>query len=137
MPRTKKIQPSKPTTRKQRAKAVAKVTKERITESLPITIDEAITNSLDGNAPRKRSTPKPQKSKKSSGLDIAAQILKASEQPMRCRDIVQRMIDDGLWQTNGKTPPATIYAAMIREIQTKGEQSRFKKTDRGLFTHNG
>lgn len=129
MPRTKKTQTSKPSPRKRRTKAVDK--------PLPTSIDDAITNSLDVNAPRKRSTPKPQKSKKASGLDIAAQILKASDQPMRCRDIVQRMIDDGLWKTNGKTPHATIYAAMLREIQTKGEQARFKKTGRGLFTING
>ena len=31
---------------------------------------------------------------------------------------------------------ATIYAAILREIQTKGDASRFKKTDRGLFTLN-
>jgi hypothetical protein len=43
------------------------------------------------------------------------------------------MIAQGLWTTSGKTPSATIYASIIREIAAKGEQSRFKKTDRGLF----
>jgi len=78
--------------------------------------------------------PKPQKSKKASGLDVAAQVLKDAGQPMRCKDIVQTMLDKGLWSTGGKTPHATIYAAILREIQTKGDESRFRKVERGLFT---
>jgi len=31
---------------------------------------------------------------------------------------------------NGATPHATLYAAMLREIRTKGRDSRFVKTDR-------
>lgn len=78
-------------------------------------------------------TPKAEIPKKVSGLDAAHQVLTDSGQPMRCKDMVDKMIGDGLWKTVGKTPAATIYAAILREIQTKGEQARFKKTDRGLF----
>ncbi|GEM_PF-5876952 len=35
----------------------------------------------------------------------------------------------------GKTPAATLYAAILREITTKGETSRFVKTERGRFAH--
>jgi hypothetical protein len=77
---------------------------------------------------------KPTKLKKVSGLDAAAQVLKNVDAPMRCKDIVQTMLDKGMWTTGGATPWATIYAAILREIQTKGSQSRFQKTDRGLFT---
>jgi hypothetical protein len=35
-----------------------------------------------------------------------------------------------LWKTGGKTPEATIYAAIIREIGAKGREARFKKVDR-------
>jgi len=87
-------------------------------------------------APASAAVPKPAKAKKASGLDAAAQVLKDAKQPMRCRDIVQTMLDKGMWTTSGKTPHATIYAAILREIQTKGEKARFKKTDRGLFTSN-
>ena len=80
--------------------------------------------------------PKPAKARKTSGLDAAAQVLKDARQPMRCRDIVRTMLDKGMWTSDGKTPHATIYAAILREIQTKGEKARFKKTDRGLFTSN-
>ena len=73
------------------------------------------------------------KPSKPSGLDAAAQVLAASGDPMRSKDIVDTMLAKGLWFTKGKTPHATIYAAIIREIQNKGDASRFEKTDRGQF----
>ena len=38
-----------------------------------------------------------------------------------------------LWSTGGKTPHATLYAAIIREIAKKGKDARFRKVDRGRF----
>lgn len=76
------------------------------------------------------------KAKKASGLDAAAQVIKDAGQPMNTKTMVETMLAKGLWQTDGKTPAATIYAAILREIQVKGSQARFKKTDRGLFTLN-
>ena len=73
------------------------------------------------------------KPRKPSGLDAAAQVLAASGDPMRSKDIVDTMLAKGLWSTKGKTPHATIYAAIIREIQKKGSTSRFEKVDRGQF----
>ena len=32
-----------------------------------------------------------------------------------------------------KTPAATLYSAILREITTKGKESRFEKTERGKF----
>jgi len=72
-----------------------------------------------------------------SGLDAAAKILADVGQPMRARELVNTMIERGLWKSGGKTPWATIYAAVIREITAKGKASRFRKTDRGLFAFNG
>ncbi len=73
------------------------------------------------------------KPRKPSGLDAAAQVLAASGDPMRSKDIVDTMLAKGLWSTKGKTPHATIYAAIIREIHNKGDASRFEKVDRGRF----
>ncbi len=73
---------------------------------------------------------------KLSGLDAAAKVLSEAGEPLRCKQIVETMLAKGYWTTSGKTPAATIYAAMLREIQTKGKEARFKKTDRGLFTLN-
>ncbi len=70
---------------------------------------------------------------KLSGLDAAAQILAAAKEPMRCKALVEQAIAKGLWSTSGKTPHATLYAAIIREIAKKGKDARFKKVDRGRF----
>ncbi len=41
---------------------------------------------------------------------------------------------EGLWTSpNGKTPHATLYSAILREINTKGAESRFTKVERGQF----
>jgi hypothetical protein len=79
-------------------------------------------------------TPSQPKAKKRSGLDTAYELLKTSGEPMRCKDLVDKMIADGLWHTAGKTPSATIYSAIIREIAEKRDDARFRKTDRGMFT---
>lgn len=68
-----------------------------------------------------------------SGLSAAAQVLAEAKAPMNAQAIVQAMLDQGLWKTEGKTPHATIYAAMIREIAAKGKDARFRKVGRGAF----
>ena len=68
-----------------------------------------------------------------SGLDAAAKVLADAGKPMNCKAMVEAMLAKGLWKTDGKTPAATIYAAIIREIATKGKEARFRKTDRGMF----
>ena len=72
--------------------------------------------------------------KRLSGLDAAAKVLAETGEPMSCKAITERMIAQGLWQTTGKTPAATIYAAIIREIAAKGDKARFRKVERGKFT---
>ena len=87
-------------------------------------------------AAKEPKAPKPAKEKKVSGLDAAFQVLSHTGEPLRCKDMVEKMISTGLWQTGGKTPSATIYSAILREITVKGGDARFTKTDRGLFTIN-
>ena len=70
---------------------------------------------------------------KMSGLDAAAKVLAENGVPMKCKDIVEQMLAKGYWTTGGKTPAATLYSAMLREIDTKPGESRFAKTGRGLF----
>ena len=70
---------------------------------------------------------------KMSGLDAAAKVLGDAGKPMSCKEMVETMLAKGLWQTGGKTPDATIYSSIIREIAAKKEASRFRKADRGKF----
>jgi hypothetical protein len=84
----------------------------------------------------KSAAPKPEKPKKLSGLDAAAQVLKDAGRPMNFKDITEAALKMG-WRTNGKTPHASLYAAAIREIAAKGTDARFRKTERGMFEHSG
>jgi len=71
--------------------------------------------------------------KRVGGLDAAVTVLAEAGKPMNTADMVKRMLELKLWKTSGKTPAATIYAAIIREIAAKGKDARFRKTDRGHF----
>ncbi len=68
-----------------------------------------------------------------SGLDAAARVLQETGAAMSCQAMLEVMLAKGYWSTGGRTPAATIYSALIREIAGKGKQARFKKVDRGLF----
>ena len=82
--------------------------------------------------------PKEPKAKKVSCLDAAAQILADATQPMNCQELIDAMVTKGLWSSpKGKTPAATLYSAILRELATKGSASRFTKTERGKFAFHG
>ena len=87
----------------------------------------------DEAAPAATEMPAADATGKMSGLDAAAQVLRGAGRPLNTKTMVERMIATGLWSTGGKTPAATIYAAILREINVKGSESRFRKTDRGMF----
>jgi hypothetical protein len=74
------------------------------------------------------------KDKPVSALAAAARVLSENGQPMTCPELIQAMAAKGYWTSPaGKTPAATLAAAMAREIKVKKDQSRFRKTDRGKF----
>jgi hypothetical protein len=73
-----------------------------------------------------------------SQLDAAAKVLNAAAKPMNTKEILQVMVTERLWTSPaGKTPAATLYSALLREINQKGEASRFKKTGPGHFSLKG
>jgi hypothetical protein len=78
------------------------------------------------------------KAKRVSALDAAAQVLAKAGKPMRAQELVTAMAEQGLWKSPaGKTPHATLYAAIMREARDKGREARFKKVDRGMFAFAG
>jgi hypothetical protein len=88
-----------------------------------------------GKAKRTRAKKEP-KEKRMSGLDAAAKVLEESGQPMTAKEMVAAAEAKGYWKSpGGKTPHATVYSAIIREIKAKGKESRFSKADRGKFAH--
>ena len=74
------------------------------------------------------------KAKKLSALDAAAKVLAETGQSMACNEMIEAMAAKGYWSSpGGKTPASTLYSGILKEISTKGKESRFKKTDRGRF----
>ncbi len=102
-------------------------------------------------APKKASTVKPAakktkpaatkgeaKVKKLSAIDAAAKVLATAKEPMNCKELIEALAAKKLWTSpGGKTPHATLYSAILREIQTKGKDARFKNAERGKFAANG
>jgi hypothetical protein len=71
---------------------------------------------------------------KLSALDAAAKVLAETGQPLTTQDMIKAMAEKGYWSSpGGKTPAATLYSAILRELATKGDAARFVKTDRGKF----
>ena len=96
--------------------------------------------------PRKKAAPKTKaasgsveaKDKKLSAIDAAAKVLTDTKQAMNAKELVEAMAAKKLWTSpGGKTPHATLYSAILREINTKGNDARFKKTERGKFAAKG
>jgi len=83
-------------------------------------------------SPKGRKAAKP---KKLSLIDAAAKVLADAGEPMNAKQMVEAVTEQGLWTPGaGKTPHATLYAAISREIQKKGADARFTKVERGQFT---
>src|SRR5688572_5496234 len=80
-------------------------------------------------APRaKKAVQKGDKPKKLSALDAAAKVLEEAGQPLNCTQMIEAMAAKGYWTSPaGKTPAATLYAAIAREIKLKGKDARFTK----------
>ncbi len=74
---------------------------------------------------------------KMSALDAAAKVLGQSKEPLNTKAMIEQMAAKKYWTSpEGKTPHATLYSAILREIRDKGKEARFKKVDRGQFTLN-
>ena len=120
------------------AKAVKAVEKGNLAKgvTVPTGAKKAPKATKDAKPARKRHTGQRDANgaKRTSGLDAAAQVLAEAKEPLNCKEMVERMMAKGYWSSNGKTPAATIYAAMTREIAANGDATRFVKIERGKFT---
>mgnify|MGYP000985147298 CR=1 FL=1 len=77
------------------------------------------------------------KEKRLSALSAAAKVLAEVNEPMHAKQLIDAIVAKGYWTSPaGKTPHATLYSAILREIKTKGDGSRFAKADRGKFAAN-
>jgi hypothetical protein len=97
---------------------------------------QASPESTAKQASHKKSTKPKVKGKpaKLSALKAAAKVLSETKDAMNCMQIIETMAAKGYWTSpGGKTPAATLYAAIIRHIAVKGDEARFRKTGKGTF----
>ena len=89
---------------------------------------------LDAKRVQAKKTIAPKANGKLSMLDAAAMVLKTTDGSMTCKELITEMAARELWTSpGGKTPQATLYSAILREQKIKGNDARFKKTERGKF----
>ncbi len=114
------------------AEASAEPAEEALRIATTMPTQEATTATVD-------SSPEPTApAHKLSALDAAAKVLGETGQAMNCQELIAAMAAQGYWKSpRGRTPAGTLYSAILRELQTKGEQSRFVKTQRGKFVLRG
>ena len=73
--------------------------------------------------------------KKMSAIDAAAKVLGEAGAAMNCQEMIKAMGEKGYWTSpGGKTPHATLNSVILRELQNKGNDARFKKMERGKFS---
>ncbi|MGV3483350.1 MAG: winged helix-turn-helix domain-containing protein [Planctomycetaceae bacterium] len=84
--------------------------------------------------PRKAKVTEAEGEKKLSCIAAALKVLGESADPMNAKEMIDAMQSKGYWSSpGGKTPHATLYSAILREL-AKGEESKFVKSERGRFT---
>ena len=71
---------------------------------------------------------------KLSLLKAAAAVLKASEEALNTKRMVELAKEKGLWTPgSGKTPEQTLYSAILREMKKHGDASTFVLVAKGHF----
>jgi len=68
-----------------------------------------------------------------SVLSAAIEILKKAGSPLHAKDLASQMIAEGLWNSDGKTPAATVSARLYSGIKTNGDKSPFEKVGPQIF----
>ncbi len=69
--------------------------------------------------------------------DIAVEILEKSGKPLHSDEITRLALEEPEFSTEGKTPNLTMYALLLTDINSGGENgSRFKKTGPSTFGLN-
>lgn len=66
-------------------------------------------------------------------LDAVEKVLVEVRTPMRPEEITRRILEQGLWTTEGKTPDATVNARLAMDIKKHGAESRFQRSAPNTF----
>ncbi len=67
----------------------------------------------------------------------ALKVLQQAKQPLHYREITEQALEQGLLETVGATPEASLNAQLSVDIKQKGSQSLFVRTKPGYYALNG
>jgi ribonuclease D len=130
-------------TTKKKIRSTKSTTSKKATKPRAIKVVDEVRSAGESQTPEapKRRSPRPTKAataeKRLSAIDAAAKVLAGSHEPLNAKQLIEAIVAQGLWSSPaGKTPHATLYSAILREIQAKGNEARFTKAERGKFAIN-
>ena len=67
-------------------------------------------------------------------LQAVEQVLRDSGQPLHSRDITEKILNSGLWESKGETPERTVYGGLLKDIQKKEDKSLFIQVAPSIFS---
>lgn len=71
-----------------------------------------------------------------SALKAVHKVLSDAGEPLHYKEIARRVIADQLWETDGKTPEATVNAQLSIHIKKHGANAKFCRVGSGIFSLN-
>lgn len=72
-----------------------------------------------------------------SALKATEQVLADAGEPLHYTEITRRVLDRGLWQTDGRTPEATVNAQLTIHLKKYGKNARIRRAGPGMYELNG
>ena len=64
-------------------------------------------------------------------LEAALKVLQDAGTPLHYREITKRILAAKLWNTDGRTPEATVNAQLAVDVKKNGSASAFRRVGRG------
>ena len=68
--------------------------------------------------------------------EAAKQILKKHKKPLHYKEITRLALEEGILETDGKTPESSMNAQIVTDIKNKGDASDFIKTAPATYSIN-
>ena len=72
-----------------------------------------------------------------NALSAIEQVLADAGEPLHYTEITRRVLDRGLWRTDGQTPEATVNAQLTIHLKKHGTKARIRRVGSGMYELNG
>lgn len=128
-----RLQPISGSKRAGKSKGDGKETEVAEVASEPTVVEPEVAEAGVLKKPRKAKVEPVDGEEKLSCVGAALKVLAESEQPLNTKEMIEAMQAKGYWcSPGGKTPHATLYSAILRDLAA-GDAAKFVKIERGRF----